>query len=646
MVGMNRTFNMVATVGTPAAGTIDITVGTRSTLMCAPDSIRFTPDLTSFSVAPSAAAPTGGEIYDARLHDIVYLWDFGDSDDTWSAPVNTLDFWKNRNFAAGPIVGHVYRAAGDYTVTLTAMELSSGKTWIGATSVSIVTADSKYPTVDTICVNKVGDADFTGAPTGASTVNIDTLDSSTGTWWSDHDEAGVPKRWLFKRGSEWTDMDIDFDSTVHHGLMLGAYGSGVDPIINVRNTGTGPHRGFRCLNHFTSTEVTPDIRIDQLRILGNFDPTTENTVTSSADTNAGNGLFMLDVANICISQCEFTGFRNTAIYIDPHLVAYASNMHIDDTIMTDSGGSYPIYQAPNVNDDTSYMITGSRIAQNPNACADTQMKACARINDAHQVYIGSTDFFLTDYSQPSIKGLEQPNGDDNLINICGNTFEGGSQGIVLGQSSSAGVNRSSVHNIVVDSNVLLGAYSTQSVVLTFVTGVTVRNNLYAQPDLVSKQINCTGIMDIDELAGYDATIVGAAPINCYNNTMHTDRTTGNGGTPQAEYRDQSNFTGQNFVNNIINAPSEASPQVLYAPLSSTALFTPRSIGYIDPTSFVLDGTLATPVGTMKTSVPTTGSDAIAGATTGDTAYHDGEGNERPDPPSVGVWEASSTPTVT
>ena len=78
----------------------------RSTLQCAPDSVRFSVDLSGADF--DTPAPVGAEVYDARMHDLIYLWDFGDSGQ-WSAPVNVLAEWKNRTTAKGPFVSHVYR---------------------------------------------------------------------------------------------------------------------------------------------------------------------------------------------------------------------------------------------------------------------------------------------------------------------------------------------------------------------------------------------------------------------------------------------------------------------------------------------------------------------------------------------------------
>ena len=61
---------------TQGPGAIVINID-RTTLQCAPDSVRFDVDLVGAGF--DTPAPTVGQIYDARLHDLIFLWDFGDS---------------------------------------------------------------------------------------------------------------------------------------------------------------------------------------------------------------------------------------------------------------------------------------------------------------------------------------------------------------------------------------------------------------------------------------------------------------------------------------------------------------------------------------------------------------------------------------
>lgn len=81
----------------------------------APEGIAFFADVSGFDVG----APVGEEVYDPRLHDIHYEWTFGDPGE-YTAPVNVLAEWKNRNVAYGPFPAHIFSQPGTYTVVCTA----------------------------------------------------------------------------------------------------------------------------------------------------------------------------------------------------------------------------------------------------------------------------------------------------------------------------------------------------------------------------------------------------------------------------------------------------------------------------------------------------------------------------------------------
>ena len=152
------------------------------------------------------------------FHDLHYAWDFDDAGaGTWA------NSGKSKETDIGAVASHVFESAGTHTVTLTVIDPSTGSTLDTDTfSIIVTAADTTYSTTNTICINKVGDIDFAGAPTGALEVNNDDLATIISTYNADN------KRILFKRGSTWGySGSVISLATVN--LHIGAYGTGTSP---------------------------------------------------------------------------------------------------------------------------------------------------------------------------------------------------------------------------------------------------------------------------------------------------------------------------------------------------------------------------------------------------------------------------------
>ncbi|MCA9368586.1 hypothetical protein KC887_10200, partial [Candidatus Kaiserbacteria bacterium] len=203
------------------SGNISIVVD-RGHMQVAPESVRLSVDLSQSDFDTQGPGP--GEYYDARLHDLIYLWDLNDSG-TWSRPMNIIEAWRDRSVAKGPFVMHMYSDPGTYSPSVLVIEPSSGKTATavlsGADAITVLDPDDVYPGNATICINPVGDSDFSGKPTGADEVNLDHLHVGHPAWSSRL--GGSPKRWLFKRGAEFTSQ-LFIGSSTARGVYFGAYG--------------------------------------------------------------------------------------------------------------------------------------------------------------------------------------------------------------------------------------------------------------------------------------------------------------------------------------------------------------------------------------------------------------------------------------
>lgn len=146
-----------------------------------------------------------------NFHDILYLWNFGDSETAWTYGTGVGDNSKNR--ARGGVAAHVYETAGTYTAKVTPVTVSSSGTLsYGTTTSTSITVNAFSGT--TYIVSNTG---FTGAPAGtqitASTVSA-ALSGNQAT----------NTRFLFKGGESFTfsgGTTLSYDD-----MSFGSWGTG------------------------------------------------------------------------------------------------------------------------------------------------------------------------------------------------------------------------------------------------------------------------------------------------------------------------------------------------------------------------------------------------------------------------------------
>lgn len=153
----------------------------------------------------------------------------------------------DRSISLDPVAGHVYTAAGSYTVTATVTD-ALGNTDSDTASVTVVAQDTGYTDANTRCVcndgagstcQTSGVAGFSGCPIDNnadgdcldggedSTLCIEQAAAETGIW----NAAG--KRTLFRKGDTFTLGSITPTSAASDGSMIGAYGSGARPELDL-----------------------------------------------------------------------------------------------------------------------------------------------------------------------------------------------------------------------------------------------------------------------------------------------------------------------------------------------------------------------------------------------------------------------------
>ena len=583
----------------------NITIQThRSHMQVAPDSVRFWVDLSGSDF--DTAGPGAGEVYDARLHDLIYLWDFNDPG-TWTAPENVFPAWKNRSTAKGPFVMHMYANPGTYSPSVLVIEPSSGKTAVavldGANAITVLNPDDVYPGAATICVNPVGDNDFSAKPAGALEVNSNGLDFQQAPWTSHL--GGVAKRWLFKRGG-YFEQRLNLGSNTTRGVYFGAYGSGAKPeIANAPYVGDPYDPQFHLpfdlpfgIEQFGNDggSVAADIRFVHLHGFGTYDPVTTRSDYRVIESKTANWMFNLSSGNLIMHECDFSGLQGSFLYnsISDATRSKEHVVHINHCTMTAFGGQYPIFTGQSNNARSAVGITGCRFAQTPGAVgSDSQMagssRAIIRSNSPHRFHMRGCDFYHTDQWQHCAKVPETPSERGVVVNIHSCSFEGGCGALVFNGNytqSLLGPN-SQVQNIIVDGTATFSNHSTYVPFKAICTGVTMRNNLLVTPRINRVFEPQKGFLTVEARGTFDPVMVGAAPIRLYNNTYVNERDPSNfNGSDEpammVDYTYETDaFTNIDYLNgnNVIHKPNFASPVTTFAPLSSAQLFPHRDLGY-------------------------------------------------------------------
>lgn len=193
-------------VSTRPAASFDVPFGANRVSGFAPLAVQFDAGFDASTVS------------EQHIHDYYYLWDYGDTGSgTWG--INS----KSRNRDTGIIGAHVFESPGTYNVGLTVLNASTGATIRTETvQVTVTDPDVFFTGTNTVCVNNVGDSDFTGAPSGATQVNSDDINSVMST------HLATGKRVLLKRGGSWSYSTTPVSGTISN-AQIGAYGTGTSP---------------------------------------------------------------------------------------------------------------------------------------------------------------------------------------------------------------------------------------------------------------------------------------------------------------------------------------------------------------------------------------------------------------------------------
>lgn len=650
---LQRTTSVIAISAVIAAGdlsgtataTINIEKRASSGLQVAPEPLLFSVSVSAFD----STAPAGGAVFDDRLHDIEYFWDFDSLNAggtyTFDAPVNVYSAAglhtngkKNSRYARGFLASHTYRTAGTYRVSVFCVEPSSGKTATGTLDVTIGDPDTLFPTTQTIFMSPSGD--FTDAPAGAVEVTSGNIVSAITTY-TDGQET-TPYRIMLNRGESFT----------FSGRVVGSFNGG-QPTTHIV---AGPGAGAKPVVSWTgdlgwadsgSSEPanSKSLVLQNLVCNGTWDDTTATDNTGSV------GFFRINEngPNIIVADgCEIDGIGYAAL----DAVTSGTNGHsyfFNDFVCT--GRSYGLITGS----ATHHVVTtGSRWMSSVDAQVDatTNQGWNLRFSSPNsRNVVDKCDFYGRQGwslvgSIIAVQGHVRFNfeGDTNaqcVVTDC--TMEAGFNAI--GLSATSGNNDLPV-NMLIDGNYLLGSYQSISFIQTNQSGLTIRNNIMVMPDITGTDRVSNGFGAFVELVtnGRSAGTNASEPIRIYNNTfVNNQPDSKNGGTGATSLVSNTlPFTNVTTENNVNHQPAldVASPITTYAPLGDdTNLFTPRELGYKSSTADLqADTATVTTAGATDIYEPEAGSSAISGATTGLVSDRDWIGRRRSGTPSIGAME--------
>lgn len=585
-------------------GPISIVVQ-RSNQQMAPDPVRLTVDLSSATF--DTQGPGAGEYYDARLHDLIFLWDLGDSVSTYDKPVNMPTAWRDRSSAKGPAVGHVYSvprpasggAGTGYTVSVLVIEPSTGKTATAETEIFVEDPDTIYADADTIYINPVGDSDFSEVPAGvpaANKINRDTFTDQdsvfTATAFSTN-----PKRWRFKRGGTFA-VQLQLQGSATPGVLFDGYGSDpARPVINWDGNIYGDvakNCPFNLSAYGINQTGPQDIRWAGLDLQGPYDPTIQRSDYDPFNTAQPPIYSSGASVHGVVSDCIVNGWQFSSITMTPLATSDESNWHIDDCQITSFGGQYPLFGLVSSNDDSWCSITGCRITQPSGAVGSAPdnsggSRAIARLSP-RKMHMRCIDSYSTDQYAHHFQLFKDPTAQGGIINVHSLVMEGAGGGINIHGNHTQGfaASNSIVINSIIDGVFYLGSHSSTDTIYTAASGLTARNCHCLMPSINRGFTNMKAMVTVNQYGTFAAE-VAEAPVRCYNSTfiyLRTDAQNVFGVVPDplvvvsnVETDSFDTILDQNNILHKPNAGPTATQVTTYAPFTTTDLFTLRDEGY-------------------------------------------------------------------
>lgn len=571
------------------AGTITVTTR-RSHDEIGPELIAF--QVTGWSGFDTPGPTAGG--FDARIHDIDYFWNFGDSGSTFTTG-RLLSHMQDANVAYGADVAHVFEA-GTYNVSCLAVERSSGIAALYEASFTVKDPDTEFSGTQTLYVSTA--ADYSTKPTGAvEYTNFVTAMAAVKSLAS-----GSKRRVMLKRGETHTlSSAIDGNGTWPSSIYICAEpGAGAKPIINFTATGTltGVIDRMRIMDRPTSSDKIA-MTWDGIDVRGPWDPTTESGL--SAGTSTGYGFLNANEDNpsralpeglpeyTLVTNCDIKGFGT------PFWCSRSDRLPmrgIHNTTVRD-WNDYAIFG------DSGFgglYLLGADLGQNPDALNGATTSAPGVHNRHGPVRISSgifvmdgCDLFSATGWFPNVPGYNtiQPClrlffgqalvTPDDRANIRRSIFEGGFSVIGIGDQDGGGGPKTI--NAVLAQNYIIASHMTFDHILCQWRGTTIENNIFTVPN--TPAISGYGFQRAVTIRVAGDAGSATERIAVRHNTLVGLKTTANGGASHSMMDTEASFSAPEAVesNSVVHYPALDTPNTPRAPLTIANTITPKTKGY-------------------------------------------------------------------
>lgn len=618
-----RYFTPGVTVASSSGASAEINVVRRSVTEAAPEGLVFDIALDGFDTQGSAS----GEVYNPQLHDLNYYWDFGDSYQ-FQSPENLIPEFRNSGIAYGPKVSHVYRQPGTYNVSCLVVEMSSGKSTTANLSITIGNPDALYSGANTYYVDETYDGSTRPADAPAGAQIWDSLQNAWDSVWGS--DQATPKRLMLARGQTYTPNELrpmGITNAAPSVFICASPGNGSDPIIDTTTFDLT----------FANTDpaaVDMDLRMQDIEWVGPYD-----VITQSGPRNLWMYIYENRPLHFLIDRCTYRGYDLTLYPVFSQSLSPDPYIFVNDSVFTD-------YRSGTLFGDANWVVTGNRIAQNPDALcgyagAENNLISCVRFPASPNVIFQQNDMFSRTGWFSNIPGIYTLQGcfrgntaayRGAFYNVWGNTMEGGVATFSIDINDS---DTSYAINAVIDKNIVVGYHDSYRSMEFGFGGITIRNNVCILPNAPRYGIALREFITFYR-RGSDVENANT-PIKIYNNTFVNLADTMN--APDAQipvHVNSEGYTDYYQGNNVSHQPEQG---LAVDNLDTSVLWLPRYTHYEDDNT-ARDETKATPDSTISLYRPLPGSSVLGDALNGTVSHDDFFGNVRPQYPSRGALEAS------
>ena len=625
-----------------ASGTATINILKRSNGGFDPEAFTFQCTTTGSTQADNAATRTA---YDPSFHNLDYIWTFGDTGAASDKVENLPTIWNDLNIAYGKEVSHVYTAPGTYTVTVTVYEQNGTLVGTDSLSVTVAAADSLWTGTDVVLVNAAGQGD--PAYPGATIVN---------SWNAAMTEIGNgnnTKMVLLRRGETYAaSAGLQMTGGNAPNVYIGTYGSGARPVVTF--SASGSYISSTVFAGFYSS-FDENVVLQGIEFVGPW----------NVEDETGTSLKFADFKQesretVIVDDCVLRGFAiGVALRVDNG--GYNFGLYVNNTHITD-WKDYGIFCGDNWNQKIA--VLGCLIAQNPQANSGYSGNKGDNFRNTHGpircanggfVHIAGNDLFsrtgwgANRADQPCLRVGTSPQEAVTAryrYNVERNAMEGGFQMILVRNENQSGNYYGG--NFLFDKNLLVATAVTWSLFALQYSGVTIRNILGFKP-------NAPGLSSFPWTSAFAA--VGDSPNDMQDNranfpsqiyasTVVNRLNDANRGSRDLLLQEDLNIpwsAGYVFDNVIGDAPNAAGQGEAGLNLSTAALatvggtWTTRYLGGKWSAQTTMDGTYATPAGSVDAAIPQAGSSAL-GTASGVIPYDDFTGAQRGTPADRGARE--------